>query len=176
MKRLLLLCSCVLLSQMCLASAKPIKLVLNALLPYKVSERGGDELYMDCLVYPSKGRPKHFTIPKQPLHWPSFMIKKLHNVVLWKSVLPVDETVTLHAALLEKDAPPWNRDELIGTFILVLSNKAGVVSYALLEDQDDKKVFHPLSQPLPALNLTGNGSHYEMQLKLVDSDVSQKKK
>lgn len=177
MKRLsLCFLSLIFVSQLGLASIKPVKLVLSALLPFKVSERGGDELYMDFLVYPSKGKSTHFTVPRKPLHWPSFMIKNLKDVLLWEGEVPVGESVSLQASLLEKDAPPWNRDELIGSFILVLKNKSGKLMYALREDKDDKKVFQAFPKPIPPIELTGNGAHYQMTLKLAEGSTKTKTK
>ena len=176
MKRLVWIL-CYLLVALCAQASSPsLRLMLEGLSPYKVSERGGDELYMDFLVYPSKAKAKHFRVPKKPLHWPSFMINKLHDVELWQGTLPNGDKVTIHGALLEKDAPPWNRDELIGSFVLSLSNKDGNIQYALQEDKEDKLVYQPLTKSMPTIEMTGNNSHYALKLKLVGDKPKSKKK
>lgn len=169
MRRILVVLCC-LMSMTALAASNDVTLLLEKIFVFKVSEKGGDELYMDFLVYPSKGKASHFLKPRKPLHWPSFMIKKLKNVVLWQGTVPKGEKTTFHVSLLEKDAPPWNRDDLIGSFILILSNEQGKVSYAVVQDKKAKKVFSPISKPFLPLRLTGHDTDYVLRLKWVETD------
>jgi hypothetical protein len=156
----------VLMATNTLAEGVNIALIMDKLTPYQLSEGGGDEVYLDFLIYPPKGRGQHFLMPHKPLHWPSFMLKKLNHVVLWQGkLLPGDKTKML-ASLLEKDFPPWNRDDLIGSFSLILENKKGQLVYALNACKTTKPSFLPMTVPLKPLMLAGNGMRYELKLSL----------
>jgi len=91
----------------------------------KTVEQQGDELYLTVTVYPSKGKSKHYHLPRKPQHWRSNNLKKVTKVPVWEGSLPESEAVTVIISLMEKDLPPWNTDDLIGSVRVHLRNNKG---------------------------------------------------
>ena len=105
--------------------AKKITVKLLHIEKIKASESQGDELYFDVLAYGSNQHPTHHRIPPFPHHWPSFVLDKIKNITLWQSNLPPHSNIKLIVSLVEKDAPPWNANDVLGSFELVLKRTAG---------------------------------------------------
>ncbi len=101
-----------------------ISLQLFDLETIKASEKV-DELYMAVTSYPSKGRPMHRQIPAFPRYWLSTHLKQIKNLQLWKGSLREGDSVTVHLSLIERDAPPFNNDDLVATVLVKIMNSKG---------------------------------------------------
>ena len=86
-----------------------------------------DELYMAVTTYPSSGRPSHKQIPEFPRYWLSSHLGHVKDVQLWKGSLKPSESVNIHLSLIERDVPPFNVDDLVGTVILKILNSKGKI-------------------------------------------------
>lgn len=93
-----------------------VALTLKKLIAHKTSEKRGDEIYVDILTYGHNVKPKHYLVPPPPHHWPTAIIDKIKDVKLWQGVVEKQQKVTLIVSLLDKDAPPWDRNDMIGAF------------------------------------------------------------
>jgi len=91
----------------------------------KTEERHGDELYLSITVYPSDKKPINYSIPEPPMHWLSRYLKEIKQLTLYKSTLKNGESASVVLTLIEKDAYPWNIDDLIGTVQVHIKNKDG---------------------------------------------------
>ena len=130
----------------------------------KPIERYGDELYLTVTEYHSQKPPRHRIIPRHPLFWSSKVINKISNVQLWSGRLAPSEAVNLVITFIDKDAPPWNVDDLVGEVKLQMRNDNGELkrewslpnrhgSASFLDKGDPKKFeFKP------------HGGHYIMTL------------
>jgi hypothetical protein len=104
-------------------NSKPIKfsLQLVELEAIKTTEKV-DELFMAVTSYPSKGRPLHREIPSFPRYWLSSHIKQIQNLSLWRGMLQDKEKITIQLSLIERDQPPFDTDDLIGTVTVKIVN------------------------------------------------------
>lgn len=123
-----------------------IKLSLMSIEAVRLSEKRGDEIYFDILEFGDDRRPKHYHVPSYPHHWPSSILSKIKNVPLWQGQANEQGKLTLIVSMLDKDAPPWNPNDLVGAFKLVMSQK------------DGKPVFSIRSQSKDAVEKTYDGA------------------
>lgn len=128
-----------------------IEVVLNleAIKAAKLTEKGGDEIYFDVLAFGKGFHPAHRQVPPYPHHWPDFVLDKVKNVTLWKGHVKKKAEVKLIVSLLEKDVPPWNTNDLLGTFEITLQQDKRhlVISYSEPGNPKTfKKAFDKLSQ------------------------------
>ena len=144
------------------------KLDLTAIKAVKTTEKHGDELYIDVLVYTSKGKPKHYRIPHYPLHWPSDITHKLHDLNIWEGKLQPNESVTILVSLIEMDAPPWDTDDLIGSIRVRLKNDKGnlITSWSMPNRVDSPTAIIGRNGRVEKFLLLGDNSNYEVFLRL----------
>lgn len=151
-----------------IAYATPVhpKIKLMSLKTIKQSEKGGDELYLAITVYPSKGRPSQTYFPKQPLYWPSKHIDRIKPTSIWDKRLFDGDGATVIIALIERDTPPWNIDDLVGEVQLKLRNNAkGLDSqWTVLTRGAEGKLSGDGNEHVA--DLKGPGGHYQLTLKL----------
>jgi len=111
------------------AEAIPVRIHLNSIEAIKTSEKGGDELYFDITQYSNKGQAKTNRLPEAPLHWLSKQLPEVKDVALWEGMVQDNEEMKVIISLVEQDNPPWDVDDLIGSALLILQNKKGVLLY-----------------------------------------------
>lgn len=151
--------------------AKPqtpnLSVFLSKIKAHKISERKADEVYVDVLQFSSNKRPKYFRIPHKPHHWPSMILPKLKDVLLWQDQLKEGEKATFIISLLEKDAPPWDIDDLIGAVKLVVKLEKGKMHY-FLGKPDAENIQLKAFNRVQTQNFDFKGGHgeYEIVLKL----------
>ncbi len=92
-----------------------VQLSLSSIEKIKSTEEQGDELYFSITEYSSIERPRQLLVPNFPTHWLSSQLGNLSDVELWHKELQANESVMVLVSLIERDAPPWNVDDLIGT-------------------------------------------------------------
>jgi hypothetical protein len=141
---------------------------LTAIKAIKTTEKHGDELYFDVLVYSSNSKPKHYRIPNHPFHWPSEITHKLSDLNLWQGKIKPNEAVTLIISLIEMDSPPWNTDDLIGSIRVRLKNDNGklVTSWGMPNRVDPPTAVIGRNGRVEKFQLLGDNSNYELFLRL----------
>lgn len=153
-------------------SAKSIKFSLVNIAAKKVSERGGDELYLTVTTYPSAKRPTHERIPDFPKYWLSSYVDQIENLEVWRGSLQPEESVLVLFTLLEHDVPPWNTDDLIGVVRAKVYTEDGKIkvdwkmpnSDAIAKDVKTEKGM------AKAFDLYGEDFHYALTLQMEESD------
>lgn len=103
-------------------AADEMKLVLklDSIEKKDVQEERGDELYFNITEYSSVDAARHYQVPDFPTHWLSPYLENVKDVSLWKKSLIDGESVELIVSLVERDVPPWNVDDLLGSVKLKL--------------------------------------------------------
>lgn len=99
------------------------QLILDYIQFDKTTEASGDELYFNVTAYYDDRSTDHYQIPTAPTHWLSDHLSEVQNVVLWEHDWEGIKGAELVVALTERDAPPWNIDDLIGTVKLKISHQ-----------------------------------------------------
>ena len=99
--------------------ALDLELKVNKLEILEHSERFGDEVYLHVLESHDEKLYEHH-LPKYPFYYREGHLKDFKPTILWKKSLNDSEKVTLFISLIEKDAAPWNIDDLIGQLTLTL--------------------------------------------------------
>ena len=90
----------------------------------KTSEQT-DELYMSIATFPSEGRTGHYLIPSAPKYWLSSHVNKINKLSLWHGILGKGNKITIQLSLIEKDLPPFDADDLVGTIVVKAKNIDG---------------------------------------------------
>lgn len=145
------------------------KVKLLGIKAIKQSEEAGDELYLAITVYPSRGKPKHYYYPKRPLHWPSAHVDKIKPTHIWDKRLKQGDSVTVIIALIERDVPPWNMDDLVGEVELQMKNtNEGLVSRWSVLSRGAKGEINDIGgdHTKQAAVLNGRGGKYRVMLGL----------
>ncbi len=106
---------------------------------HSTTEKSGDELYFDVLEFGDDRRARHFHIPKFPHHWPSSILSKINNIPLWQGTANKTGDLKLIVSLLEKDAPPWNNNDLIGAFEITIRLKADQIQFEVKQQGPNHK-------------------------------------
>ncbi len=167
MKRILIsLVLCVLVGMVNAGQARVLnpKVELVAIKAHKTREKRGDEVYLAVTAYPSQQRPHHKQIPDNPLHWISSHLDKIKHVPVWGNGLAEGDSVTVIVSLMERDAPPWNTDDLIGTVKVHLKNANGrlQVSWSMPNSTESSATVKTRSGRTEKFELTGERSLYDL--------------
>lgn len=173
MKRVLLLISLFWVASLCTAAQPQIvypSIQLARLDVVKTSEKSGDELYFSVTVYPNKGRPSHYEVPRHPLHWPSKHLDKLKQAEMWKGTLHNGESASIILSLIERDAPPWNTDDLIGSIRVDVKNSKGHLeaTWGMPNRAESAIIVNTPKGPVRRFELTGQHSQYFVYLGMKD--------
>lgn len=111
-----------------------IELLLSSL-EAVVTQENIEELFVAVTSYSTKNQPSHQEVPSFPRYWLSSHLDKVKNVLIWQGNILSQEKVTIHLSLIERDAPPFDVDDLIGTIIITLNNtEKGVMVSAVHKD------------------------------------------
>lgn len=93
---------------------------LDSIVKIHSQEERGDELYFSITEYSNKQGNDHYQVPNFPTHWLSSHLSQVDDVNIWQKALIDGEAVQLIISLVERDVPPWNVDDLIGSVKLKL--------------------------------------------------------
>jgi hypothetical protein len=178
MKKLLILTLCLFATLVNAASepALPVGINLVKLKAVQPSEKAGDELYMNITVYPSQGHSQNFQVPDHPMHWLTKHVNKIDNLTVWHGELKSGESTNIVLSLIEKDAPPFNPDDLIGTVNVFIKNDNGklVTTWKLPNRTDAKPVEVTEAGKEQLFKLTGEDSIYEATFSFIEPTANAK--
>ena len=151
----------------CAKSIDPTLKLIN-IKSISTMEKRGDEVYMMVTVYPSDDKPKHYHIPKTPLYWPSEHLDKIKLLNIWHAEIKKDQAVTLILSLMDRDAPPWNTDDLIGEIKVQLKNNKGELesTWSLPNRTDPPITVMSKYGEARKFELMNDGGKYELYLVL----------
>jgi L-fucose mutarotase/ribose pyranase (RbsD/FucU family) len=147
----------------------PLKLAVNLMEIKKLvtTESHGDELYFAMTEYSSHARSRHYLVPRYPTHWLSRHLQAVVDVGLWEKTLAVGESAEIIFSLIERDAPPWFVDDLIGTVKLRVRNHEGHLEKRWT--MPNKKITEPLAQKSNTFVMTGDEGEYHVTFKLLQA-------
>lgn len=123
--RVLLFVSAALLSFSVCAEDLNISVMLSKLEAVRTAEKRGDELYISVTEYGSSTAPINYLVPEFPMHWLSRRLEEVKNVTLWANSFKEGEGAAVIFSLIERNMPPWDLDDLIGTIKLKVRNTNG---------------------------------------------------
>lgn len=151
-------------------AAEPVKLVLKleAIEKLQAQEDQGDELYFNITEYSSVDRASHYQVPDFPTHWLSAYLENVKDVAIWEKEVKDGESVELIISLVERDVPPWNVDDLLGSVKLKLkwNNNQLEKEWSIPNKTNTRKI----DEEVNAFSLTGDESEYHMVLKVKKAD------
>ncbi len=135
-------------------------------------EERGDELYFSVTEYSSTKSSDHYQVPDFPTHWLSAYLDQVKNVNLWEKELQPDEAIQLIISLVERDVPPWNVDDLIGTVKLKLKWKNNLLSkeWSIPNQENTARV----PDTTNTFKLTGDEGQYRIVLKVEETQKLEK--
>lgn len=141
---------------------------LDDIVKVKSQEESGDELYFNITEYSSIDAARHYQVPPFPTHWLSAYLDKVKDVTLWERQLRAGEGIELIISLVERDVPPWNVDDLLGSVKLKLKweNNQLQKEWSIPNQANTQKLEGNVNQFL----LTGDGGEYRIQLKVLEVD------
>lgn len=146
-------------------AAGKVQVAIEKMTQIAAQESRGDELYFSITEYSSIEKPRTYLVPNFPTHWLSEHLSEINHVVLWQKPLKENESVMLVISLIERDAPPWNVDDLIGTIKLKMHFKDGVLEKGWqIPNRDEVEMS---SQEQQLFLMKGDNGKYEVDLKVV---------
>lgn len=137
-KSILIFLFSLLISHLSFAGDAKINLVLKTITVISTSEYISDEVYFDVSVKESDSKHRFKRIPPKPYHWPTKALSKLQNLSLWQDVIESKETALITLSLIEKDAPPWNLDDLIDSISFHFANDNKGIKVLVYKDSQVK--------------------------------------
>lgn len=151
------------------AVAIPVRINLNSIEATKTSEKSGDELYFDITQYSNQGHTKTLRVPAAPLHWLSKQLPDVKNALLWEGMVEENEEMKVIVSLVEQDNPPWDVDDLIGSALLILDNRQGVLRYRwelpVFEERVEQQMLK--SDNPQSFIMKGDNSNYNVSLQVM---------
>lgn len=156
-----------------LAQALAITVNLSSIKAEMISEKNNDEIYFSITKYSNMGKSSQIDVPIRPTYWLSSKLVKVKNVTLWQGELQANEEVKLILSLLEKDAPPWNLNDHIGSLQLVLKNISGKLQlkWELPNFADLPEIEMVTKGNSGDFIFKGNDSRYRVKLTVVDGAI-----
>lgn len=100
-------------------------LTLDSIQMKRMQEKNGDELYLTVTAYPTKVRPTNIEIPSFPEYWMSKYVNQVKDVPLWDGHIENMDSTTVVVSLVDRDLPPWNIDDVLGTAQVIFKNNNG---------------------------------------------------
>lgn len=140
-------------------------LKLDTIEKIKSQEKRGDELYFSITEYSSLEKARHYQVPDFPTHWLSDHLDKVKDVTLWKKTLKNDEAVELIISLVERDFPPWNVDDLLGSIKLKLRWNNGELKKEW--SIPNQAITHTVEEMSNSYRLNGDGAEYLLKLEVL---------
>lgn len=147
-------------------SAQVVKLHVDKLDIVEHSEHYGDEVFLHVLE--SHGDKVSDTyLPNYPFYFRDGHLDNFQKTDLWEKELPEGEEVTLFISLIEKDAAPWNIDDLIGELTLSLKVEDGKVvrRWEMVDPENLDKVLSSSDKHM-SLELFNDNGRYLLDLSL----------
>jgi len=87
--------------------------------------RKPNKIYLHIAEHNSTGTARVFTVPELPLHWPKKHIHSVDNMQVWGGAIKENHSTTLIIQVMERDAKPWNTDDLVGVITVNFKNYQG---------------------------------------------------
>lgn len=100
---------------------------LQNLTQIKPREKSGEELYINVEDVSSKKVKKTNVAPSLPLYWRLAKQNGIKNITLWQGKLTEGESVAITFTVLERDLPPYEPEDQVGSMLLTLKNIDGVL-------------------------------------------------
>jgi len=135
-------------------------LYLESIKANKTFEEQGDEIYFGVTELSAKERGSHKTVPELPLYLHSKSFQKVKDLKLWTGKLMPGQSTEIIIGLVERDMPPWNTDDLIGTAKVKITNHNGKMLIKWDKDKAQDK-----SQKTYHLNEEGADYVIKLQIK-----------
>lgn len=152
------------------AEADNLTVKLEAIEKIQSQELGGDELYFTITEFPLGKSPSYYQIPGYPTHWLSDHLEKIKDIVLWKKSVRACENIDVVFSLVEKDLPPWNLDDDLGTVELKVRCENGQVkaNWSI----PNPKTAATILEGGSAFSFTGKNAEYHAVFKFEDKPSS----
>lgn len=147
--------------------------VLSNIKPVKLTESGGDEIYLTMAIYPSYAKSRFQRIPPRPMYWRSKDLTQISQLKVWQDEIPDGQSVTIVFGLMEHDAPPWNTDDIIGSLRLNIHNEKGkmVTKWSIPNVEKAPKPEQANGKQTFPMDMKGAGGHYQGQLTLEEHQM-----
>lgn len=152
------------LSSICWAHG--VKLYVDNLDILEHSERFGDEVFLHVLESDGE-QVKETYFPQYPFYFRDGHLENFQSTMIWERDIAPGQVVKLFVSFIEKDAPPWNIDDLIGQIDLTLQGtQVGIdPSWSLAEPQEKSAVLSQSDRAM-SLELSNNNGRYLLDLSL----------
>lgn len=108
--------------------AKPVEIWLDEIQIISEHDKMGDQLYFYVLENRKDQDLEDKITPKFPFSYTKKNIKDFQSTLLWKDEIANNDQVDLTVSLLEREAPPWFQDDVMGIVSLLLKNDADKIS------------------------------------------------
>ena len=149
------------------ADAIPVSIILKDITMHQSTEERGDELYFNITTYGADRNYDHFQVPSHPVHWFSDHLEGVQNVTLWEKDMPDKTSFEVIISLTERDMPPWNIDDLLGSVkVKLLNDDDNVESKWGLYVDRGTTVLLDEDQDLYQYKMSGDGGEYTVTFEL----------
>jgi len=80
--------------------------------------------------------------------------------LLWQGEIKEGHKVILIVSLMEHDSPPWDNNDLLGSFKLALINANGKLMYRVGRMDEGLNSIQSVSKPITAMDFMTSFAHY----------------
>lgn len=153
------------------AESVPVQVLLDTITLHQGSEKGGDELYFNVTTYAQARDYDHYQVPSFPAHWFSDRLEEVSEVMLWNGEVPEGESVEVILSLTERDVPPWNIDDHVGSVKVKFNNNDGDVSqeWTVYADRGHTELLKE-KREYRMYKMSGSGAEYDIILRTLVDD------
>lgn len=143
---------------------------LQDLAQVKPHQKCGEELYINVEDVSSKKAKKTNAASSLPLYWRLSKNNCIKNITLWQGKLTEGELVKINFTVLERDLPPYEPNDQVGSMVLTLKNVDGVLKSHWVNGPNTKNTVQANASAedhvTTKFSMSGSGEVYEMVLKV----------
>lgn len=159
------------------SSKTKFKLEVAMLSANKLSEQGGDEIYISVVEYSNFGKSTYHRVPSYPTYWLSKHLPSVKKVRLWERDFQDGDAAQLIVSVVERDIPPWNVDDLIGSIKINVNQNDGHLSVEWDPNQyKNEAEVDQLDKDKPVFVLRGDNSNYKISFDVISETVKENTK
>lgn len=146
--------------------AQVVNLFIDKLDIIEHSEAYGDEVFVHILESSGEAVSDNY-FPDYPFYFRDGHLENFDRTKVWSKELNDNDQVVLFISLIEKDAPPWNIDDLVGELTLTLEKQNGQVSTRWeMADPEELDKFIIKNDKEVDLELFNDNGRYRLDLSL----------
>jgi hypothetical protein len=154
------------LSMLSFLFAKPVEIWLDEIQIISEHDKMGDQLYFYVLENRKDQDLEDRTMPAFPFSYTKKNIKEFESVLLWRDEVAKNNQVDMTVSLLEREAPPWFQDDVMGIVSLNIKNDADKIKVKW-KNEENCSIDSTSKSDVKKITIQRDAGQYKIKLRVV---------